>query len=783
MLLNHLKISFRNIQRQTGYSFINIASLTIGLTCLIFVAFWIQEELGFDQFHENKNRLYRILTKHSEYPSYTNVTTSLGLAPLLQSKNSEVEHFTRYELFGSRIYYENRTYNIHKNFRIADPAIFRMFTLPFVKGNPKKALRDTFSVVISERMAKNIFGNKNPIGKTININKKYNLTITGILKDLPRNSQLQFDFLGHIGLLSFQKLDPWEFDTTTYVLLKKNVNVKEYNQQLSNFYNEQNIFFKGTKLQPYLQKFTKVHSEESNIVGRIKNITIFAVVAIFILLLVSINFINLSTARSGNRAIEIGMRKAIGANRGNIFRQFFGESILLAFIALCFALLLSEIFSPAFSTLSGKDFETILSGNISLLLTISIFTFLIGLIACCYPALVLSSFQPTDAFKKGLKSPKRKTVRAILVIFQFTISIILIIASFTIYRQINYMKNKNLGFNKDSIIVIPYNQQLLQNISLYKEKLLINPNIVSVSAASNLPIDIEQSLTLNWRGGSKEGIKSKYILVDQNFINVFDLQILEGRNFQDGSISDLREGYIINETALNRMDFEFPIGKKISIGEKGSPYYHEGKIIGIVKDFHFKSLKQEIEPLFMRIMPHRNTHIFIKAKPGAMASVMAFIEETSKAMAPNIPFEFSFLDDAVTEMYDTEKKLSHLITIFSVIAIVISCLGLFGMTSFTAEQRTLEIGIRKIMGASVAGIAFLLSKEYSRNILIATIIAYPIASYTLNKWLQNYAYQVHLDFWMLAAATIITLGFSLLATSYQTIKAALANPIKALRYE
>jgi len=783
MFITHLKISFRNIQRQAGYSLINIASLTIGLTCLIFIAFWIQEELGFDQFHKNKNRLYRIITKNSEDPSYTNVTTSLELAPLLQSKNSEVEHFTRYELFGSRIYFENRTYKIHKKIRIADPAIFQMFTLPFVEGNPQKALTDTFSIVISEKMSKKIFGNKNPIGEIINVDKKFDITITGIIKDLPRNSQLQFDILGHIGLLSFQNLDKWKYETTTYVLLKEDVNAKEYNQQLANFYNEQNIFFQGTKLKPYLQKFTKIHSEESDVEGRIKNITIFAIVAIFIMLLASINFINLSTARSGNRAIEIGMRKTIGANRGNIFRQFFGESILLAFFALCFALLLSEIFSPAFSTLSGKDFETILSGNISLLFIISIFTFLIGLIACCYPALVLSSFQPSDAFKKGLKSPKRKTVRAVLVIFQFTISIILIIASFTIYRQINYMKNKNLGFNKDSIVVIPYNQTLLQNMSLYKEKLQINRNIVSVSAASNLPIDIEQSLTMNWESGPEKGIKSKYIIVDQNFINVFDLQILEGRNFQDGSISDLRVGYIINEKALKQMGFEFPIGKKISIGEKGSPYYHEGKIIGIVRDFHFKSLKQEIEPLFMRIMPHRNTHIFIKARPGTMASVMTFIGETSKTVAPNIPFEFSFLDDAVTEMYDTEKKLSHLITIFSVTVIFISCLGLFGMASFTAEQRTLEIGIRKIMGASVAGIAFLLSKEYSRNVFIATIIAYPIASYTLNKWLQNYAYQVHLDFWMFAVATIITLGFSLMATSFQTIKAALANPIRALRYE
>lgn len=783
-IINFVRICIRNIQRQMVFSLINIASLTIGLTCVIFIALWIQEELNYDQFHINKKNLYRIISKTDDAQDKVITTSPLHLVPQLKKDFPEIVHYTRFGLYGSRIRYGDRSYKVYNRFGVADPTFFKMFTIPFVLGDPETALADTDNVVITHTMSEMLFfEHENPIGKNIILDNESELTVTGVLQDIPRNSQFKFDFLSHIGVLSEKHIDPGEFTFYSYVLLPKNVSVDDFNKKMDREFKKTNITPKETRHQPLLQKFTEIRADQWDVQGRIKNITILSLIGIFMMFVAGVNYINLTTAHSGNRVKEIGMRKVIGATRWDMIKQFFGESIVLSFIALGFAIILAELLSPFFNDISGKDFPTILSGNISIIIGLIIFTFFTGILAGFYPALVLSAFQPTDIFKGCPKRPRRKQLRAMLVTFQFAIAIGLIIATITIYWQINFIKNKDLGFNKDSILIIPYNLPLISKIELYREKLMDNPNILDVSAASNLPVDIERSLTMQWEGGPVEGLDTRYILVDHHFIDVFEIDILEGRNFLKGSIKDMREGFIINETACDLMELENSIGTPIFFGEPDSRYYQHGNIIGVIKDFHFHSLRQKMGPIFMRIYPSRFTHIFIKMKQGSISSTMDFIEQISKVFSPNVPFEFSFLDDAVTDMYITEKQLGKLINHFSLLAITIACFGLTGLALFLTEQRNLEISVRKVFGASVTKITYSLLSEFIKWLLVANVITWPVAYYVMNEWLQNFAYRINMRCWIFLLSGTLVLVIAMVTVGFQAIRAAIANPVDALKYE
>jgi putative ABC transport system permease protein len=781
MIRDYLKIASRNIIRDKGYSFINIAGLAIGLACCIVILLWVQDELSYDRFHQNARHLYRLNTRDSRNPDQIIVSSSFALAPRLKALYPEVVHYSRYWYYGSTVKYKNRSFKTHGRFCIVDPAFFEMFTFPFVKGDPETALTDRHSVVVSDSTAKKIFGDEDPLGKVLKVDDAADFTVTGVIKDAPHNSHLQFDYLSHIRLMPEERLTSQEFVGPSYVLLDKGASAEAFNRKIAHLYREIDA---ETTLQPYLQKFTDIHLYRWGRPGRIRYVYIFSIIALFILIIACINFMNLATARSIHRAREIGIRKVAGADRLDIIKQFLWEAIQSSFVALVLALVLVELLTPLFNSLSGKQMGSVLSGGGLVLSGIIGLTLLTGLLSGSYPALFLSAYQPVKVMRGDAGSGTKGAVfRAVLVVLQFSISVGLIICTIVIYVQLNYIKDKDLGFDRDFVLSIADNPALRQRLGQFRNELLKNGDIVSVTAASTLPNDVGQVMTINWQGNPNEdGIAMRYAAVDHDFIRTFGMEIVKGRDFSREFATDADEAYIVNETALKRMELENPIGKEIHFSTAdGERYSHKGKIIGVVRDFHFRSLHEEIGPFVLRIYPPWFSYIFVKVRPGKVTAALAYIEKTANRMAPGHPFGIRFLDDAVNEMYRAEQQMGAIINAFAVLAILISCLGLFGLASFMTEKRTREIGIRKVLGSSVPAVVSLLSRSFSKWVLLANLVAWPLAFYAMNRWLQNFAYRTPIGIGVFILSALLALAIALFTVSYQSIKAATTNPITTLR--
>ena len=778
--MNYLKIFFRNITRDKGYSFINIAGLAIGLACCIVILLWIQDELSYDRFHQNAESLYRLNTRDSRNPDQIVVSSSFALAPRLKALYPEVVHYCRYWYYGSTVKYKNRSFKAHGRFCIVDPAFFEMFTFPFVRGDPKTALANRHSVVLSDSTAKKIFGDEDPLGKVLKVDDAADFTVTGVIKDVPHNSHLQFDYLSHIRLMPEERLASPEFVGPSYVLLDKGAPAEAFNRKIAHLYREIDA---ETTLQPYLQKFTDIHLYRWGRPGRIRYVYIFSIIALFILIIACINFMNLATARAVHRAREIGIRKVAGADRLDIIKQFLGESVQSSFVALVLALVLVELLTPLFNSLSGKQMGSVLSGGGLVLSGIIGLTLFTGLLSGSYPALFLSAYQPVKVMRGHSGSGTRGGIfRAVLVVLQFSISVGLIVCTIVIYIQLNYIKDKDLGFDRDFVLSIADNPALLQRLGQFRNELLKNSDIVSVTAASTLPNDVGQVMAINWEGNpNEERIGMRYAMVDHDFIRTFGMEIVKGRDFSREFATDADEAYIINETALKRMELEAPIGKEINFSADGDRYYHKGKIIGVVRDFHFRSLHEEIAPFVLRIYPPWFSHIFVKVRPGKVTAALAYIEKTAKRVAPGNPFEIRFLDDAVNEMYRSEQQMGSIINAFTVLAVLISCLGLFGLASFMTEKRSREIGVRKVLGSSVPAVVSLLSRSFSKWVLLANLLAWPAAFYAMDRWLQNFAYRTSIGIGIFIFSAVLALAIALFTVSYQSIKAATTNPLTTLR--
>ena len=781
MINNYFKLAIRNVKRHKGYSFINIAGLALGIACFILIMLYIQFELSYDKFHKNADNIYQVLVHLEKDTNRQFFTMPLPLASAIKDNFPEVIDTTRCESMGSVfLSYQNRKF-YETSMLAADPSFFKMFSFPFSQGNPNSTLADPFSIVISEVKAKKYFSNEDPIGKVLRMNNQHELTVTGVIKNVPDNSTLQFDFIVPLEfkiLREERRNDHWgRFSTPTFIELRENANIDALNIKIADMLNER-LLKQGQLLDKNIVSMLPFVGRHFFFFSDKTYIYIFSLIAFFILIIACINYMNLTTARSASRAKEVGVRKVAGAYRRNLIFQFLGESLLLSFTSVIFGILLVFLFLPVFNSLVGK--ELVLNRPLILILSVGLALFT-GIAGGSYPAFLLSAFQPVKVIKGHLNSDLRRiNFRRLLVVIQFSLSIILIAGTGIVHKQISFLKNKTIGYDKEHIIRISMRGESSNHYKVFKSELLHDERILGVTgSAQGLPFFYwKEGGGVDWEGkdpNNKVGVCAN--LVDYDFTETLKIDIVEGRGFSRELSSDVREACLMNEEMVKLMGLESLDGASIRY------YSKEIKIIGVMKNFHFKPLSNLIEPLILRLDPEEIRSVLIRIHPERISSSLEFIEKTWKKINPVFPFEFNFLDEAFDRTYRNIERTGKLINIFSILAVFIACLGLFGLASFMAEQRTKEIGIRKAIGASVSNIILLQMKEFIQCVLIANIIAWPIAYYFMKRWLENFPYRSKLGLDIFIFSVTLTLVLALLTVSYQSIKAAITNPVDSLRYE
>ena len=803
MFRNYFKIAFRNILRFKIYSFINIAGLAVSISACILISLWVLDELSFDKFNKNADRIYRPCI--SGKMNSRELNSAAGPAPMgeaLQKDLPEVESYTRIWAWSSQeviIRSAGKVYN-EKHFLSVDSSFFEVFTTEFIKGNPKTALILPKTIVLTESTAHKYFGSENPIGKIINVNKNCDYIVTGIIKNFPNESHFHFDFLASLSTIEGSRNPFWgNLNCYTYILLKDGTEPSEFRKKLNS---EMRMYFgpqikaaagfsleqfeaAGNKYEMMLEPLTSIHfhshlSDELEANGNISYVYIFSCIAFGILLIACINFINLSTARSEKRAKEIGIRKTLGSYKLQIARQFILESILTTFIAVILSIVLVEFLLPLFNSVANKKMSINVISNIYILPLVICIAVIIGLAAGSYPAFYLSSYKPLQWIKNETKKgSSRSLLRSSLVIFQFAISIILIVSTFIIYHQMKYVQEKDLGFNKEQVIVI---DKLYDtgNIESFRNELSLNPNIVCMSGSNSIPGKRMNSNDIRLRGSSKLQFEvMSHMSCDFNFQNTYHMKMVKGRFFSEEHPSDTM-AVVLNESAAKVFGINKLEGKYIEV--PGINYGFE--VIGIIKDFNFASLHETIKPLAM--FPYTKNwgeYLSVRIKPGDFKSTISFIESTWKKYAGNEELDYFFIDQHLEHLYLADIRTSKIVLIFSILAIFIACLGLLGLAAFITEQRTKEIGIRKVLGASVPEIAVLLSREFTKWVLIANILAWPLAYYLMNNWLTEFAYRINITPWVFIFSGALALIIALVTVSTNAIKAATANPVKSLMYE
>jgi len=810
MLKNYLKIALSNIVRYKSYSLINIIGLAVGIVCIILIVLWIQDELSYDQHHKNAKRIYRVGTQFGPTVDSRGAYTAPPMAAELINDFPEIEAITRICFWYPNILVQYKEKHFFERRIIwADSSLFNVFTIPFIKGNPKKALTRPGTIVITESTAKKYFGEDEPIGKSILFDNAQNMyLITGVIEDCPRNSHFQYDFIASMLSHSECFSDSWQGHCyMTYLLLQQgylpshleakfpDFIIRHYGPQFlqdkgipyEDYLKQEQNYYYGYWLQPLLDIYLNadIHDGMSNRGDR-TYVYIFSIIAFLILVLACVNFINLSTARSAKRTKEVGMRKVVGANKLNLVNQFLSESILFALLALMLAAVLAEIFLPIFNNIIGRTLTLNFFDNWLLSFALIGIALIVGLISGSYPAFYLASFQPATILKSpAFSQSSNSAVRKFLVVFQFAISIILIIGTLIIYRQMHYMRTTDLGYNHNQILVTQLIRMDKETISKYhtlKSELLNSPNIINASVSRDIPsFSGSSTVILGWEGSNENDRASVNInYIDDKFMDTYGIQLIEGRNFFPSENSDSIINCIINESAVKRFGWDNAIGKRLG----GNRY-----VIGIVKDFHFASLRFQINPLVLfppdESNPTRQTRdlLSIKIASDNIDQTLKFIKNKFESIFPNEIFAYRFFDEDFDIMYHQEIQEAKTIGYFSILAIFIACLGLFGLASFMAEQRTKEIGVRKALGASIPGIFLLLSKEFTKWILLATIIAWPVGYFVMNKWLQDFAYRVNMEILIFILSGIMAVLIALVTVSYQAIKAAVANPVESLKYE
>jgi ABC-type antimicrobial peptide transport system permease subunit len=782
MIKNYIKIALRNIKRYSTYSILNICGMAIGMAAAILILLWVQDEWSYDRHFKNAGELYRVIENQhlSGREGPLIVPTPGALAAALKEEYPEIIRTARYTptpltLKKGDEFVEETVTSVDKDF-------LKMFNIEFLRGDINRALNDPHNIVITEEMAKKYFGDDDALGKTI-LSRGYVVTVTGVVKSFPHNSHIRFNFLIPIEWLKElgAPIDGWRDRFYTYIELKKGTDSKKVDEKILDFIRKHN---KGSNSEIFLQNIKKIHlfssgKFEADIYGNgdITYVRILSMIAVFILVIACINFLNLSTAQSARRSREIGVRKVAGANKQKIVVQFLGESLLIVLVAHVFAMIFVELLLPGFNGLIGKQLSVNYhsSGLYIGLITVVLFC---GLLAGSYPALYLSSLKPVDTIKGVInKNPGNTRFRRVLVIFQFALSITLIICTLIIKMQLRYIQNKNLGFNKDNIGYFMFPTRPDDpKLGTFKNELINNPDILSVTRSWNPFYNEGTSNGLTWAGKrSGEDVLFHWLGADYDYAKTYKLELKKGRFFSSEFSTD-NTAVVINEEAEKVLGFTDPIGQIIT-----TPQGSKLTVIGVVKDFHIQSLHYKIGPLIMQTGTSNN--FYIRMKPDKIASTVEFIKKTYKSFDPGLPIDFHFLDDDYDNLYRTEQRMGKIFGYFSFLAIIISCLGLIGLSLFMTERRTKEIGIRKISGARSMEIFSLLSGEYLLWVMISIIIACPVAWYVMYKWLQNFAYRIDISWSIFAFAGVISLLIALLTVSWQSFRAAGKNPVEALRYE
>ena len=801
MFTNYFNVAIRNLLRHKGYSFINIAGLAIGIACCLLIFLYVQDELSFDRHHENADRIYRLI---GEYETGGQVIQTAGTpapwAPALRRDYPEVENTVRMRgtitqwliTAEDRRFYEKRLY-------WAEETLFDIFSIPLLSGDPRTALKEPYSIVISETLAKKYFGDEDPMGKVVNGDNIWDFTVTGVMQDMPRNVHFHADmFASYTSLTAIsgeERVSDWldHQNFYTYLLLKEDVPPEQLEQKFPAFietYMGDQIREAGMQLRPSLQALTDIHltshrDGEFEPNSDRQYVYIFTIVAVFVLLIACINFMNLATARSAMRAREIGMRKVLGAYRRQLMRQFMGEAILLALLATGLAVVVAWLMLPVFQTISGKTLALQFNNHLFIASIVTL-PFLVGLISGSYPAMFLSAFEPVDVLKGKVKSNASGIwLRKMLVVLQFSLSIFLIIGTGVVFDQLSYIQTRRLGFDKERVVVIPILSFLQGRQSQpYKGRLIPHPEIVSVTTSTGVPGD--RLLPIHpvrpeGMDGNEQMMMATF-QVDYDFLETMDMDLVAGRNFSTDYGTDSTVAFILNETAVRQLGWGTPLdalGRSFAWLPFGGV---KGQIIGVVKDFHLRTFHQEIEPVV--IFPSSYySYILIRIRPEGISETLEMMKQIWEDIAPTFPFQYSFLDEDFDSLYRADQQVGQIFGAFALLAVCIACLGLFGLASFTTEQRAREIGIRKVLGASVSGIVVLLSKEFALLVLLANVIAWPVAYITMNSWLQDFAYHTDVRLWMFVLSGLLALAIAWATVSIQAIRAAWSNPVKTLRYE
>lgn len=775
MLRNNLKIALRNLTRHKVYSLINIIGLGVGIACAVLTILWIQYELSFDRFHKNADKLFRVVFTNNQ-GDFHGFYQPGPLANYLKESFPEVEHATNYSEMECKISRETQGFFCTGSF--VDSSFFKMFSFPLIEGNSNSVLSSPNSIVISKSLSDKLFGGINPVGKTLKLDDRSEAVVAGVFSDVPKTSHMQFDFV-----IPFSTAPDWMkmWDrkcVNTYLLFRDNVSFDEVNNKISRVMDEHNPEWKNIL---YLFPITKSHLYEPGETGTIIYMYIFSAFSFLILIVACINFMNLSTVRSQKRMKEIGIKKTIGSSRMDLIKQFMIETLQLSFISLLLAVVLVELALPFLNSMLNAGITLTYSWEMFLvLLGVTLFA---GLTAGSYPSLYLSSLKPILVLndRTSKSGEKRSSVlRNTLVIAQFSFSIFIITCVLIIGNQLKFIQSKNLGFNKEQVLVVSARGALQQSVPILKEELLKLSSVQSVSASATNLTDFQGAGTgpVDWEGKNPDKIMEVgFNFVDGDFAKTLQVKMKQGRFFSKEFPTDMSEAFVVNESAVKLMGIENPINKNLTTW-----FGRKGKIIGVISDFNTSSLKEEMTPVVF-LMASSANNLFVRISPVNISETLSLIEDKLKEIVPDDPFEYRFLDEHINTLYRTEQITAEFAAFIAVLAIFISCLGLFGLASFSGEQRTKEIGVRKVLGASVINVLLMLSKDFLKWIVLANIIAWPAAYFVMNKWLQDFAYRTEIEWSMFLIAGLIALLIALLTISIQTIKAALANPIDSLKYE
>ena len=802
MLKNYLKVAIRNINRHKGYSIFNILGLTIGFSCFIFIFLFIRYELSFDRQHTKADRIYNAIFKFTG--DYTMGTPKQAhshplLAPTLMNEFPEIETATRFSKYNTVMVRMKEQKFLFDKWVWADEHIFDVFDLPLVYGDPATALEKPFSVVIDQDTAGRLFGHINPVGKTLHVirGQELDFQVTGVMANLPPNSHFRPNLLGQfetqISLGLSRSLNSWDAHWFhSYLLLKEGSSSQELENKIQSFIAQKIHPLASSPNWTYLLlPMTDIHLKSTDILkkleegGDIKSIYICILLALFILFIAGINFINLSTARSFTRSREVSIRKVVGAHRTQLVKQFLGESLIFTAISLTAAAGFVLLTLRGFAHIMDREITAHAMIHPEFILGLLSAFILVGFLSGFYPALYLSGSKPLILLKGALpRASKGLNLRNFLVVFQFAISLFLIISTLIISGQIRLIRTKKLGFDRDHVVVVNLNDdKIRQTRDIIKNELLQYPGIKGVTFTQTLPTNINWDSDFDYEGrNNNEFATFYYASVDYDYVDVFDMEITAGRNFSRKMTTDAEgEGaFILNESAVKHLGWDDPVGKKI-----GFPGNDMGTVVGVIKDFNCHSLHFPAEPaaLILNTGPWNLYFLSIKVRPENIAQTLGAIEKVWMKHSGGYPFEYYFLDEAYDSLYRSEIRLNLFFRLFTLIAIFVSSLGLFGLASFTAERRTKEIGIRKVLGASVPSIVIFISRGFTKWVLLANIIAWPVAYYFMNKWLQNFAYRIDLSVWIFLLSGLAAFIIALLTVSYQSIRAATANPVDSLRYE